>query len=86
MRNLEQYPITVDQIRLALGRALNKALEEESIGDPLCLHMAIRIVDAANEMRHAINKKFDENPPPFKWVTPWGEAAKLNDAFDGSKL
>lgn len=83
MRNLKQYPITTEEIKGVLAQILNEEVRNDGIGSirGACIQKAIKIIDAADKMRDGIDRRF-MGDAYLKWVTPWAEAAKLNDAFD----
>lgn len=49
MRNLKQYPVTIDEIQKALNEQADELLKLENIGDmrPYLLRLAARIIGRA---------------------------------------
>ncbi len=87
MRNLQEFPIHLDEIVMRLNALAGEAMDSDVYGalDPLILQKAAEIVRAASGVLDGIDKrlstKVDKFPDSIRWHTPWKEATALVNAF-----
>lgn len=85
MRNMVQYPLTIEEILCAVKAA--GEVDDDEIGslNPLIFEHVFKIVKAASAMIDGIDSRMADNPlgDPMRWITPWKEATDLVKAFEG---